>query len=112
MHLRSQAKNMTRIIATDFPTGAQRRITVDGEPVLILNHEGSIHAVSYYCGHMEYPLEGATVEDGLLVCPYHGAGFCLKTGKPDGPPAMDGIHIYSVTIQDNGELTVTQSADT
>ncbi len=61
---------------------------------------------------MEYPLEGATVEGGLLVCPYHGAGFCLKTGKPDGPPAMDGIHIYSVTIQDNGELTVTQSADT
>ena len=98
---------MTRIPATELPTGAQRRITVDDEPVLLLNHEGSLQAFPSFPSHMDYPLEGGTIEDGLLVCPYHGVGFCLKTGEPDGPPAMNAIRIHKVTVDDNGDLLVT-----
>lgn len=96
---------MLRIPVSELPTGTQRRVTVDEEPVLLINHEGELHAVSYYCSHMEFPLEGGTIEEGMLVCPYHGAGFCLRTGEPDGPPAMNPIEIYSVS-QDNGQLLI------
>jgi 3-phenylpropionate/trans-cinnamate dioxygenase ferredoxin subunit len=36
----------------------------------------------------------------VVVCPRHGARFCLKTGSPLSPPAYEPIKIFSVREHD------------
>jgi 3-phenylpropionate/trans-cinnamate dioxygenase ferredoxin subunit len=36
-------------------------------------------------------MDGARVRGASIVCPHHGARFCLATGRVLGPPAFEGI---------------------
>jgi nitrite reductase/ring-hydroxylating ferredoxin subunit len=41
------------------------------------------------CSHLGGPLEDGTLEDGCVVCPWHGSRFRLDNGEPvDGPAAI------------------------
>ena len=43
-------------------------------------------------------LEGGTFEGDTIVCPYHGAEFCLKNGEVRAGPAWEAIDTYPVKI--------------
>jgi 3-phenylpropionate/trans-cinnamate dioxygenase ferredoxin subunit len=40
------------------------------------------------------------MEGGEIVCPRHGARFCLRTGKVLAPPAYEDIDTYPVRVAD------------
>ena len=57
-----------------------------GIGVVLVRHRGEVHAMGARCGHMGGPLDEGWVQDGGLVCPWHGSRFCLKdAGVQDGP---------------------------
>ena len=47
------------------------------------------------------PLSEGEVEGCQVICPWHGAGFDLKTGDVLGPPADEGVKSYKVVIEGN-----------
>lgn len=54
--------------------------------IALVRHNGRVHAMGSRCSHMGGPLDEGWVEDGGLVCPWHGSRYCLTTGRPlDGP---------------------------
>ncbi len=54
--------------------------------VVLVRHRGRIHAMGSRCSHFGGPLDEGWVQDGGLVCPWHGSRFCLATGRVlDGP---------------------------
>ncbi len=56
-------------------------------PLRIVEHEGRIVAHTLLCPHLGGPLAEARIEDGCLVCPWHGYRFSLLDGRnPDGRP--------------------------
>jgi 3-phenylpropionate/trans-cinnamate dioxygenase ferredoxin subunit len=95
---------------------AQSRLEVeiDGDYVAIARLNGELHAFEDRCTHDREPLDGAELEGdaatpcGVVICPRHGARFCLKTGAALTPPAYEPIRIFEVRERD-GQIEVRKS---
>jgi 3-phenylpropionate/trans-cinnamate dioxygenase ferredoxin component len=82
----------------DLPPGAARVIEVAGRSIAMFNVEGTIHAIDNECTHEGGPLSEGVVNEGCVVCPWHGAEFDLITGKALTPPAVEDVRPYKVSI--------------
>jgi 3-phenylpropionate/trans-cinnamate dioxygenase ferredoxin component len=84
----------------DLPDGQRKIIDVEGISILVCHIDGVFYAFENRCSHADLPLSDAHIEDNEIVCPFHGARFCLKTGDPRQAPAFGGIQTFSVIEQD------------
>ncbi len=82
----------------DFADESLNALTVAGREIVLIRHEGAFHAVPDRCTHAKKPLHDGSLEDGSLICCYHGARFDLATGKP-GLPAVKPLARYTVTVE-------------
>ena len=102
--------------AAQLPPGEAVVVEVDGSPVAVVNLDGSYHAVSNICSHEGLPIVGAGADisellvDGELLCPYHGARFCLRSGDALCAPAYDPLPVYPVRVE-NGLVQVGTEAE-
>lgn len=79
------------------------RIVVAGadEDILVLNADGVILAVADQCSHQALPLHEGQLDGDLLICPYHGAQFCLRSGEALSAPAYEPIACYDIALHDD-----------
>lgn len=73
---------------------------VDGFAVIVLRCGAELHAIEDRCTHDGEPLSGAEVEDCQVICPRHGARFCLRTGEALTPPAYEPVRTFKAREQD------------
>jgi 3-phenylpropionate/trans-cinnamate dioxygenase ferredoxin subunit len=78
---------------------------VDGLALLVVRCGADLYAVEDRCTHDGEPLEGAEVESCQIICPRHGARFCLRTGEALTPPAYEPLRTYKVRVE-NGRVLV------
>lgn len=83
---------------TDLPDGGMRSFEVDGSKVLLARDGQTVHAVGATCGHAGGPLEEGVRNGSRIVCPWHKATFCLRTGALLEPPALDNLPRFDVRI--------------
>ena len=83
----------------DFPDGSLKKVVMGGEEVLIASQGGKLYAISNGCTHRGGPLDEGEVEDGKVVCPWHGGQFDLATGKVVSPPPMKDAVSYEVRVE-------------
>jgi nitrite reductase/ring-hydroxylating ferredoxin subunit len=55
------------------------------EPVILANWNGEIYALHGLCPHRMNPLEGATVCDYLIDCPWRHFQYDIRTGENHYP---------------------------
>jgi nitrite reductase/ring-hydroxylating ferredoxin subunit len=67
--------------------GTLTAVEVDDRKVLLTRVSGSVCALENACSHAGGPLNEGTVEDGSVVCPWHGSRFRLSDGAVLGGPA-------------------------
>lgn len=65
----------------DVPEGAVRPFEAGGRKVVVLRLDGVLHAMDGVCPHRGGPLGEGTLENGILVCPWHGWRFEARGGK-------------------------------
>lgn len=83
----------------DFPPGAVRSVNVDGAQVAVFNLDGTCYAIEDLCTHDGGLLTGGAVEGDEVVCPRHGARFCIRTGKVLAPPAYEDVAVFAVRVE-------------
>ena len=83
----------------DFPAGAVRSVEVDGAQIALFNVDGTYYAIEDVCPHDGGVLTGGVVEGDVVVCPRHGARFCIRTGKVLAPPAYEDVVAFPVRIE-------------
>ncbi|HVC41298.1 MAG TPA: Rieske (2Fe-2S) protein [Candidatus Saccharimonadales bacterium] len=71
----------------DVAEGALSVADVDGRKVLLTRVNGAVCALENTCSHAGGPLNEGTVEDGEVVCPWHGSRFRLSDGAVLAGPA-------------------------
>jgi len=81
--------------------GMSTCVTFGGEKVAIFNVNGTVLAIADTCSHRGGPLSEGEVEGTTVTCPWHGARFDLESGAALGPPAMQGVKRYEVTMKGN-----------
>jgi vanillate O-demethylase monooxygenase subunit len=73
-----------------------------GEPIVFYrNTAGTAIALSDRCAHRGYPLSAGTVEDGAIVCGYHGftfddCGACVSVPSQAQVPRNAAVRSYAV----------------
>lgn len=76
------------------------RVTANKVPVVLTRHEGQLRALSATCLHAGGPLDEGHIEDGCLVCPWHGSRFRLIDGTPARGPAAMTQPVWQVETAD------------
>jgi 3-phenylpropionate/trans-cinnamate dioxygenase ferredoxin subunit len=80
-------------------------IDVDGFDVAIFKLEGQFYAIEDVCTHDGAEIASGELDGDEIVCPRHGARFCVKTGQVKSPPAYEDVATFPVRVVD-GRLQV------
>jgi apoptosis-inducing factor 3 len=89
--------------------GEHRGVDVEGTSILLYRSGTVVIALQGTCPHAGAPLADGIRDNDRLICPWHKAEFCLKTGKYRAPPAVDDLPRYDVRIL-NDQVIVTLPA--
>jgi len=89
----------------ELAPGTWRVVTVDDAPIVVFNLGGEYCAIEDICTHDGGQLTGGTVEGDEIVCPRHGARFCIRTGEALSAPAYEPTAKFPVHVE-NGEIQV------
>jgi nitrite reductase (NADH) small subunit len=65
------------------PAGNVAEFTVEGRALCVAHVNGSVTVLDGTCPHEGGPLGEGAVEDGRVVCPWHGYAFDPRTGVCD-----------------------------
>jgi 3-phenylpropionate/trans-cinnamate dioxygenase ferredoxin component len=88
-----------RAVSDTAPLGVE----VEGVAVVIVRCGAELYAVEDRCTHDGESLGAALVEDCQIICPRHGAHFCLRSGEALTPPAYEPLRTYPVR-EEHGRL--------
>ena len=91
--------------AASIPPGDYAQIEVDGALVAVFNILGDFYAIEDVCTHDGGELAGGAIEDHRVICPRHGAQFCLRTGAALTPPAYEPVRTFATRVT-NGVVEV------
>ncbi len=82
----------------ELPPGERVIVDVDDVAVAVFNIDGEFLAIEDVCSHDGAELASGELEGDVIVCPRHGAKFCLRTGDVLAPPAYEPISVFPVRI--------------
>lgn len=85
--------------------GEHITLDVNGVEVALFRINDKLLAIEDVCSHDGAEIASGRIEEGAIICPRHGARFCLETGKALCAPAYVDIAAYPVRIVD-GEIEV------
>jgi len=96
--------------ADELGEGELREVQVGGKKVLLLRHDGLLHAYGARCPHYDGPLAKGLLHDGRLMCPWHQGTFDAATGDLLEPPPLAGLTTFAVRVAD-GDVYVDRPDD-
>ena len=59
----------------------RKLVQVNGLEIAVFNVGGQLYASGAVCPHEGGPLEDGTLDGDVVICPWHGFDFDLKTGE-------------------------------
>ncbi len=89
----------------DLHSGEAISIPVDRRMIAVVRSGDEYFAIEDVCTHDGAELTGGEVEGAEIICPRHGARFCLRTGQALSPPAYEPVRVFETKISD-GRLWV------
>src|SRR5258705_10636215 len=78
---------LTNVMFADLQEVAPRRTEVDGTPILIYRHEGTIYAMGAVCSHAGGQLDEGDFDGTCVQSPWNQSGLDLRDGSVDHGPA-------------------------
>ncbi len=85
--------------AADLPDGGTKSFAAGKRMVAVARSGDRFYAIEDVCTHDGEPLTGGEIEGDEIVCPRHGARFCLRTGEALTPPAYEPVRVYETRIE-------------
>lgn len=89
----------------ELSPGKPLEVVINDYDLLIVNLNNHYYAIQNLCSHDGGNLSQGIIEGDEIVCPRHGAHFCLKTGEATVPPAFEDIETFKTRVE-NGMVQV------
>ena len=84
----------------ELSDGQCRIVDVDDTMIAVFYKDGEYHAIQDMCTHDGGELASGDVEGDEVICPRHGARFCIRNGKALTPPAYEDVDSFPTRVQD------------
>jgi nitrite reductase/ring-hydroxylating ferredoxin subunit len=85
----------------EFGRGTVERRLVGDVPVAVVHtDDGALRVLADRCSHEGGPLSQGRIEDGCLVCPWHGSSFRLENGWNRTGPATAPQPVFDTRVDD------------
>ncbi|MFT5562126.1 MAG: 3-phenylpropionate/trans-cinnamate dioxygenase ferredoxin subunit [Litorivivens sp.] len=91
--------------AEELTPSDRRIVDLDGTQIVVFNLDGEYYAIEDVCTHDGGQLTGGSIEGDQIICPRHGARFCIRTGAALSAPAYEPTSKFPVRIE-NGVVQV------
>jgi nitrite reductase/ring-hydroxylating ferredoxin subunit len=75
----------------------------DHAAIAVYKIDGTFFATDDLCTHGDASLSEGAIDDGQIICPYHGGTFDIRSGEPTGIPCLIPLRTYPVSIE-NGRV--------
>jgi len=75
-------------------------VDVDGTDIAVFKINGQFYAIEDVCTHDGAEIASGELQGDEIVCPRHGARFCVKTGEVKCAPAYENIDTFPLQIVD------------
>lgn len=75
-------------------------VDVDGVDVAVFKLDGQLYAIEDVCTHDGAEIASGELDGDEIVCPRHGARFCIKTGEVKCAPAYENLATFPVRVVD------------
>ncbi|HMD73760.1 MAG TPA: non-heme iron oxygenase ferredoxin subunit [Steroidobacteraceae bacterium] len=85
--------------AAELREGQSVTLAVGRRMVAVVRSAGEFFAIEDVCTHDGAELTGGEIEAGQIVCPRHGARFCLRTGQALTPPAYEPVRVFETKLE-------------
>jgi nitrite reductase/ring-hydroxylating ferredoxin subunit len=73
--------------------------------LVLYRSDGTVRALDSVCSHMGGPLAEGQVDDGCIICPWHGSRFRLADGGIVRGPASSEQPAYETRVRE-GQVEV------
>ncbi len=80
-------------------------VDVDGTDVAVFKIDGQCYAIEDVCTHDGAEIASGELDGDEIICPRHGARFCVKTGEVKCAPAYENLATFPVRVID-GKIQV------
>jgi 3-phenylpropionate/trans-cinnamate dioxygenase ferredoxin subunit len=90
---------------TGLADGQTLSIAVGRRMIAIARSGDDYFAIEDVCTHDGAELTGGAIEGTEIICPRHGARFCLRTGEALSPPAYEPVSVFKTKVA-SGRLWV------
>ncbi|MGH8496256.1 MAG: non-heme iron oxygenase ferredoxin subunit [Gammaproteobacteria bacterium] len=84
--------------AEDIAPGGFEVVDIADIVIAVFNLDGEFYAIEDVCTHDGEELTGGPVIGDEIVCPRHGARFCIRTGAVMAPPAYEDVPTFPVRV--------------
>ena len=84
--------------ATDVPEGGTLGAVARDVPIALYNVNGALHATQAFCTHGNAELVEGFIEDGEIICPFHGGRFDIASGRPTALPCEVPLVVYETRV--------------
>jgi len=78
--------------------GSTISIAVGRRMIAIARSGDAYFAIEDVCTHDGAELTGGAIEGAEIICPRHGARFCLRTGEALTPPAYEAVSVFETKV--------------
>jgi nitrite reductase (NADH) small subunit len=88
----------------DLPgSGEAREFAIGEKTICVANCDGALSAMDNVCLHRGGPLGQGVVEDGKVICPWHGWQYDPKTGEAAHNRAAK-VAVYPIKVEGDDVL--------
>jgi 3-phenylpropionate/trans-cinnamate dioxygenase ferredoxin subunit len=84
----------------DLAPGEFEVLELDECVIALFNLDGMYYAIEDICTHDNEELTGGPIDGDQIICPRHGARFCIRTGKALTAPAYEAVTTFPTRVQD------------
>ena len=92
-------------LTESLANGQTKSIAVGRRMIAVVRSGAAFFAIEDVCTHDGAALTGGEIEGAEIICPRHGARFCLRTGEALSPPAYEPVRVFETKIE-HGHLWV------
>lgn len=91
--------NWTKIAKTsEVIEGEGKSVEVGDQQIALFKVKNSYHAIDNICPHQGGPLSQGCIEEGIVMCPWHGWEFDVKTGESPSMPSAS-VSCFPVKVE-------------